>query len=77
MDTLWVEDQFDIPVPLDSLSPVLFLRLLSLEYILVKVKDEEEGLSVEASVDWDDDSGDDRVISESVSWECKEQSLQM
>lgn len=55
-----------------SISPVLFLRLLSLEYILVKGEDEEERMSAEASAafkDDDEDNEDDaavRVVSDSV-----------
>lgn len=45
-------------------SPDLFLRLLSLEYMLVKGDDEEKRASEEASAAWDDDNDfdEDRVI---------------
>lgn len=59
-------------------SPVLFLWLLSLVYILVKGEDEEERASVESSAAWDDDEDDEHcVIREFIFCECKEQSLQM
>lgn len=62
---------------LNSSSPVFFLWLLSLEYILVKGDDEdEERMSEEACASWDDDDVD-WVMKESIFWEWKEQSLQM
>lgn len=77
-----LDQQRDRKIASQSNSPVLFLRVLSLEYMLVYGDEDEEErrMSEEASAAWDDDDDDeddeDCVIKESIFWECKEQSLQ-
>lgn len=61
-------------VPDSASSPVLFFRLLSLVYTLVKGEDDEEDRAwVESSWAWHDDF----AVQVFVFWECKEQLLQM
>lgn len=67
-----------------NVSPVLFLRLLSREYMLVNDDDEEEeeeeearALAEAAAACVDEDDDDEGAVRASVLCECMEQSLQM